>query len=364
MAKSFVTVGFLAVGVTAVTLLIIGHPHRQGQESSATPDAAKLAAAHSGPVTGNAAALLPSPPADWTVPNVDTLRDDEWGRTVRYGRDLITKTYALIGPEVADASHRYSGNNLACESCHLEAGARKFGLPFQGVYADFPNYRARSGGVGTIEDRINDCMMRSMNGRALPLDSPQMTAIVAYLKFLSAGRPVGAPTPGRGPGRMAEMTRAADPVRGKAIYTQSCAACHGDNGQGQRTGRVGDAGGYSAPPLWGDDSFNDGAGMDRLIGAANFIHNNMPNGATWQQPVLSIEDSWDVAAYFLSQPRPQKAHLDRDFPVRTEKPADAAYGPYVDGFSRKQHKVGPFLPIEDKLTALKAAKPDHTPGGN
>jgi hypothetical protein len=118
MAKSFVTVGFLAVGVTAVTLLIIGHPHRQAQESRATPDAAKLAAAHSGPATGNAAALLPSPPADWTVPNVDTLRDEEWGRTVRYGRDLITKTYALIGPEVADDRQPAPGRHFSLHGAH------------------------------------------------------------------------------------------------------------------------------------------------------------------------------------------------------------------------------------------------------
>jgi len=364
VAKSFMTLGFMAVGATAVTLLIIGHPHPQAQENRATPDAAKLAAIDSGLATGNAAARPPSPPADWTVLNVDTLRDDDWGRTVRYGRDLITKTYALIGPEVADASHRYSGNNLACESCHLEAGTKKFGLPFQGVYADFPNYRARSGAVGTIEGRLNACMTRSMNGSALALDSPQMTAIVAYLKFLSTGRSVGAPTPGRGAGRMAEMKRAADPVRGKAIYAQTCAACHGENGQGQRAGRVGDGGGYSIPPLWGDDSFNDGAGMNRLISAANFIQNNMPVGSTWQQPFLSIADSWDVAAFVLSHPRPQKANLDRDFPIRAEKPVDAAYGPYLDGFSREQHKFGPFLPIEEKLATLKAANRDHTPGGN
>jgi thiosulfate dehydrogenase len=363
MAKSFMTLGFIAAGAATVTLLIIGHPHPQVQENRAAPEPAKLAAAASGPPTGTAAAP-PSPPADWTVPNVDTLRNDDWGRTVRYGRDLITKTYALIGPEVAEASHRYAGNNLACESCHLEAGTKKFGLPFQGVYADFPNYRARSGAVGTIEGRINGCMTRSMNGRALPLDSPQMTAIVAYLKFLSTGRSVGAPTPGRGAGRMAEMKRAADPVRGKAIYAQTCAACHGENGQGQRAGRVGDGGGYSIPPLWGDDSFNDGAGMNRLISAANFIQNNMPVGSTWQQPFLSIADSWDVAAFVLSHPRPQKANLDRDFPIRAEKPVDAAYGPYLDGFSREQHKFGPFLPIEEKLAALKAANRDHTPGGN
>ena len=104
--------------------------------------------------------------------------------------------------------------------------------------------------------------------------------------------------------------------------------------------------------------------MNRLISAANFIQNNMPVGSTWQQPFLSIADSWDVAAFVLSHPRPQKANLDRDFPIRAEKPVDAAYGPYLDGFSREQHKFGPFLPIEEKLAALKAANRDHTPGGN
>jgi thiosulfate dehydrogenase len=75
-------------------------------------------------------------------------------------------------------------------------------------------------------------MTRSMNGRPLPLDSPQMTAIVTYLKFLSTGQRVGAPTFGRGPGRMVELTRAADSIRGKVVYTQTCAACHGGNGGG------------------------------------------------------------------------------------------------------------------------------------
>jgi thiosulfate dehydrogenase len=35
----------------------------------------------------------------------------------------------------------------------------------------------------------------------------------------------------------------------------------------QRTGRRGDAQGYIFPPLWGPDSFNDGAGMNRLLTA-------------------------------------------------------------------------------------------------
>ena len=111
------------------------------------------------------------------VPDIDKLADDDWGRTVRYGRDLVAKTASLIGPEVSDPAHRFAGNNLNCQSCHLEAGSKEFGLPFVGVYADFPNYRARSGAVGTVEDRIQGCMVRSMNGKPLPADSREMTAI-------------------------------------------------------------------------------------------------------------------------------------------------------------------------------------------
>lgn len=310
------------------------------------------------PAASTLAAPAPAAPAatPWVVPDVDKLPDDDWGRTVRYGRDLITKTATLIGPEVSDPAHRFAGNNLTCQSCHLEAGTKKFGLPFVGVYADFPNYRARSGAVGTLEDRIQGCMVRSMNGKRLPPDGREITAMVAYMKFLSSSRPVGAPTPGRGVGRMPELTRAANPIHGQAIYAQTCAVCHGDHGQGRREGVVGDAKGYAIPPLWGQDSFNDGAGMTRLIGAANFVHNNMPNGTTWQAPAVSTSDAWDVAAYINSQPRPHKAQLDRDFPVRLQKPVDTPYGPYADGLDPAQHRLGPFQPIRSAIKALHPAK--------
>ena len=69
------------------------------------------------------------PPPVWTVPEVGALPDDDHGRLVRRGRDLITATYAHIGPAVADEAKRYAGNNLACSNCHLNAGTKKFGIP-------------------------------------------------------------------------------------------------------------------------------------------------------------------------------------------------------------------------------------------
>lgn len=290
----------------------------------------------------------------WQKPDIDALPDDDWGRMVRYGRDLISKTSTLIGPEVANPEHRYAGNNLNCQNCHLEAATKEFGLPFQGVYADFPNYRARSGTVGTIEDRIQGCMVRSMNGRQLPPNGPELTALVAYLKFLSTGHAVGGTSSGRGAGSMPELARAADTKHGASVYAANCAACHGQNGQGQRIGKPGDAQGYVFPPLWGADTFNDGAGMHRLIVAANFIHANMPNGTDWQHPALPVDDAWDVAAYINAQPRPQKAHLEQDYPKREQKPVDAPYGPYADNFSEQQHRLGPFAPIRDAAKNLKA----------
>lgn len=366
-------IGYSLAGVAALSYagLTSGPEHRPQPpttsgagarvvESAAAPVApsAAPAQANKAPESASAApAGAASPSGDgWSVPNVDDLPNDAWGRAVRFGRDLTAATYAHIGPEVADTSKRYAGNNLSCQNCHLDAGTKKFGLPFVGVFGDFPQYRPREGGVGTIEDRVNGCMTRSMNGKPLPLDSAEMTAFVAYIKFVSTGRPIGAKTDGRGSGSIPELTRPANVEHGKAVYAENCAACHQENGQGVRRGVVGDAKGYEFPPLWGPDSFNNGAGMARLIAAANFIHSNMPLGASLEEPVLSPEDAWDVAAYVQSHARPEKAGLENDFPVRSQKPPDASYPPFADGFSQEQHKLGPFQPIREKLKELKASE--------
>jgi thiosulfate dehydrogenase len=296
----------------------------------------------------------------WTVPEVGALPRDAHGLQVRKGRDLITATYAYIGPAAPDAAKRYAGNNLACTNCHLQAGTKKFGIPLFGLFDDFPQYSKRVGAEISIEDRINSCMTRSMNGRAMPTDAPEMQAIVAYIEFLSSGVKPGERLPGMGSGHMRELKRAASPARGRPIYARACAACHGPEGAGLRTSAPGTDLGYTVPPLWGAGSFNDGAGMARLITMANFVHFNMPHGVDYLNPQLSVENAWDVAAYVLSHPRPHKAGLDHDFPDLLNKPVDAPYAPYADHFSKRQHKYGPFGPIKAAVARLKrehAVKP-------
>ncbi|MGE0287912.1 MAG: c-type cytochrome [Bradyrhizobium sp.] len=303
----------------------------------------------------SALAQQPPPSSPWTLPQVSALPRDARGQLIRDGRDIMLATYAHIGPNVTDPAKRYAGNNLACTNCHLDAGTTKFGLPLVGIYNDFPAYSARTGGPISIEDRINNCMTRSMNGRALPNDAPEMRAMVAYVEFLGNGVPRGQDVPGLGAGKMKELSRAADPRRGSAVYARSCAACHKPDGAGVLRDRGAPELGYMLPPLWGPGAYNDGAGMARLINFANFVHFNMPHGADYLNPQLTPAQAWDVAAYVLSQPRPHRAGLEKDFPDLLNKPVDAPYGPYADKFSEKQHKYGPFGPIRAAIRKLKAA---------
>jgi len=293
-------------------------------------------------------------------PDIAAVGDDPFGKLVKYGYALFTDTPNEIGPTVSDPAKRFAGNNLACQSCHLQAGTQPYAMPLVGIWGQFPQYRAREGTVDTLEDRINGCMERSMNGRALPLGSHEMRAFAAFMRWLSTGIPDGVRLVGAGTLQIREPGRAADPGHGAWIYAQVCTACHGPDGLGQRSQA---AAGYQFPPLWGPDSFNNGAGMSRLLTAAAYAMHNMPIGTTFNAPVLSDEEAYDVAAYIISQSRPQKANLDQDFPVRLQKPIDTPYGPYADGFSLEQHTFGPFGPIRAKVKQLAAASGTANAGG-
>ena len=295
--------------------------------------------------------ILPvrAPAADWTVPDVDTLPTDAYGRTVRAGRDLIAHTAATIGPDAPDPAMRYSGNGLECQSCHLDAGTRKFALPLAGVWGVFPLFIGRENEVRTLEERINGCMERSMNGRALPIDSPQMKAMLSYIRFISANVPTGQSAEGRSTPPLPLPTAASDPKHGAQVFAATCAVCHQADGQGQRwpaADAIAQRHRYQFPPLWGPDSFNDGAGMARPITAASFIHANMPFGTDYAHPVLSVQDAFDVAVFIESQSRPHREGNEKDFPDRALKPVDATYPPLLGPFPPSQHLTGPWPPIQ------------------
>jgi thiosulfate dehydrogenase len=238
---------------------------------------------------------------------------------IRQGFKIFTNTPA--------AAPRLAPGRISCSNCHMNAGQREKSLPLVGVAGMFPEHNRRAGRLFSLGDRITDCFVRSENATSGGLsagDLPTPTtrevlAISAYLTWLARGAEIGKNPAWRGQNTIASSrlipVAKLDPARGEAIYADRCVSCHGADGQGVT---IGDK---TAGPLWGPDSWNDGAGAARVYTLAGMIRHSMP----YLDPGnMTDEDAQQLAAFIDSKPRPTYPFKDRDY--RTDKlPADAVY---------------------------------------
>ncbi len=269
---------------------------------------------------------------------------------IQYGIQLLDETAATIGPNVKDRTKRYSGNSLNCSSCHLKGdsqlpGTKFDAIPFTNVENDYPQFRSRGMSVVSAASRTNGCMTRSMGaGKELPLDSREMKAILAYYDWLAVGTKKDLAMHGTGLPYIDLPNRQADIDDGKKIYQQYCLACHGTGALGTKAPDYNITGNYTFPPLAGKQSFNNGAGMSRLIKASQFIHANMPLGASSKTPLLTVDQSYDVAAYVLSLTRGEYKGREKDFPDKNFRPADYPVPDYFKGDKKalEKAKIGPY----------------------
>ncbi|HEY3286092.1 MAG TPA: c-type cytochrome [Gemmatimonadaceae bacterium] len=241
------------------------------------------------------------------APDTTTLGHDPLSRSIRRGLALVRAA--------RDSLPGHVGSQLRCVSCHLEDGRRAYAMSWVGVYGRFPQYRSRSGRVAGLEERINDCFSRSLNGRPLPLDGDDLRDITSYLSWLSRGTPSGARLRGSGIDSLAPLVP--DTARGALVYAQHCVRCHAADGGGMLGRGLANAG----PPLWGPGSFNIGSGMARVRVMAAFVHRQMPFD---QRGTLTPPDAFAVAAYVVSKPRPDFPGKELDWP-NGDPPVDVAY---------------------------------------
>jgi len=253
-----------------------------------------------GDVGAQASTAAFTPPAELTIPAGPA------GTAIQEGKKLLAETRQRLPKNV--------GNGLNCTNCHLTGGTIANASPWVGIWGVFPEYRSRSGKVISLQERVNDCFERSMNGQALPYNSTEMNNILAYMQWLSKGVATGTSVKGRGFGPV-DQKLTPDPGNGRFVYAAKCTVCHGAEGLGMKN----PDGGYTFPPLWGEDSFNDGAGMARTYTAAAFVKHNMPLG---QGGTLSDQEAVDVAEFFTHQPRPVYPRKAEDWP-KGDKPKDA-----------------------------------------
>jgi thiosulfate dehydrogenase len=249
---------------------------------------AVFAVAFAGPATAAGLSDIPNPPT--------TYPQGELGRMVKLGEDIImhTDTHPLTKGLV--------GNKLQCTSCHLQGGRAKTIGTFIGTATAFPAFSKREKTVQTLQDRINNCFMRSMNGKRPIIDTEASVAMASYITWLSEGLPTklnakkpvtpyfSASWPDRAAVPLIKKATHANYLHGQKIYQQRCQSCHGGNGQGVGT----------FPPLWGNASYNTGAGMSKLDKMTSWIEPNMPVGNT----NLTRQEAVDVTLYVDAQPRP------------------------------------------------------------
>ena len=292
--------------------------------------------------------ITPKPTAENWLPKsiADALIDGFPNSEIEYGYYLVSETPTTMGPKTKDPKLHFSGNNLTCTNCHLDSGTRAGAASWVGVRDRFPQFDGRSNTMNNLEFRINGCMERSMDGKILPDDSREMRAIVAYMEWLSEDVPASRRKEFEGFVKLEIPNLPVDLAKGEQLYAKECMICHGPTGQGQWKADA--YKGYQYPPLWGADSYNNGAGMHRVLTAAQFIKANMPFGnATAANPKLTDEEAFHVAGYINSFDRPMLRDLPLDYPDKKLKPVSTPYGPWVDDFTALQHKYGPFPPIVD-----------------
>jgi thiosulfate dehydrogenase len=246
------------------------------------------------------------------------LDDSRLSNEIRLGFRIFTNTRAQAA--------RFTPGGMSCNNCHLNAGQREKSLPLVGITGMFPEYNRRSGRLFSLGDRIVDCFLRSQNATGNPnadeelsLTAKEVLALSAYLTWLSQGFEVGTNPPWRGQNTIATSKlipmAALDPARGDAIFRDRCTTCHGADGQGVA---VGDK---KPGPLWGPDSWNDGAGAARVYTLAGIIRYSMP----YLDPgSVTDGEAQHLAAFINSKPRPAYPFKDNDY--RTEKlPVDSVY---------------------------------------
>lgn len=244
------------------------------------------------------------------IPNPPTkYPEGVLGEYVKLGEEVINQT------NTHPLSKDLVGNSLTCKNCHINSGKTKNLGTFIGTSTTFPAFSKRQGTIQTLEDRINNCFMRSLNGTR-PINGTKLSLVMAsYIAWLSEGLPQKMNSkntvtpfykdlwPIKEAAEIIKKATHKNYLNGKVLYEQKCAACHQKNGQGI---------GSVFPPLWGEQSYNSGAGMSKLDKMTTWVMYNMPQG---QEGTLSLQEAVDITIYVDAQTRPAfdlKKHIPKN----------------------------------------------------
>jgi thiosulfate dehydrogenase len=235
----------------------------------------------------------------------DELPAGELGEVIRLGEAIVENTVEH------PLSKAFVGNKLNCTSCHLNNGKHQRAGTFIGTATAYPAWAPREKRVITLEDRVLNCFMRSCNGVRPPMGSQVSIAVTTYISWLSNGQPIRQneirPV---GPGAIKPLEIKAtegDGKRGENLYASRCAECHGADGLGDGAN----------PPVWGPQSYSNGAGLSNSDHLAAWLKVAMP----LDNESLTEQEAIDIAVYVNSKERPR-------FELREHLPPNQDLGRY------------------------------------
>jgi len=230
------------------------------------------------------------------------------GEVIKLGEDIVNHT------DTNPLSKSYVQSRLQCSNCHRKGKDGRAGTittigTFVGTSTSFPAYSKRYKDVISLQNRIDGCFARCMNGTKSVVNTKVGIAVESYITWLSTGMPVKmsskAPrTPlkikmwSKNRKKFISLFKKAthhNYINGKELYRKKCASCHGNDGQGR---------GYF-PPLWGEKSYTADGSMAKLPNAATWIQDNMPlNNAH-----LNDQQTADITLYINAQHRPSYKNI-------------------------------------------------------
>jgi thiosulfate dehydrogenase len=225
----------------------------------------------------------------------------------------------LQGQDAADITHdrwdstRYvRGTHTSCDHCHQGIGDKQdqkgnrlvgsLSIPASWMMAD--SYDRFTGLLLPYELRQMQCFINSSNGYKPNIADDLIRDVTMYTRFLAAALDLkyGIRYPEQGIDEVpvsATQKQGDDYVRGKAIFLERCAKCHGEQGLGTVIdGRV------IYPAVAGPNSFNlqsrnNFAFVSTIL--PGFICRNMPLG---EEGTLTNQQCRDIAFYISNLPRP------------------------------------------------------------
>lgn len=195
--------------------------------------------------------------------------DDELTPFIERGKDLMDGSEQISNEE--------ESGKLSCMSCHAD-GDDTEGVSLVGVTSEYPKYDGRNDAVITIEEKINDTIMHTLNRDAIDYDSEEMRSIVAFLTYISKGEKYD--------------------NHKKEEEIEDIPKPDLNNGENLYEEKIQD----SSPDLFGEDSFTDGSALSSFSVMTNYVKNYLPKD---DPASLSDQEAADISGYILSQDRPE-----------------------------------------------------------